>query len=341
MADESIVGSLTINDVARLAGVSKRTVSRVINHSTSVNEETRAKIQAIIDKYDYAPSKQARGLASSRSYMVGMLSDDPNAVVIHSVQRGAISALSPSGYELVVHPVEHKDPSLTDGVLKFVSRSNLDGLIILPPISMNLPLLKRLREESIHFVALAAREVDADLASCVVSADREAMQQVAELFLKQQISRPAIINGPADRLSTIERFNGLKSALATLGIPLTEDCIVEGDFSYESGLLAARKLLSSPQRPDAIFACNDQMAIATIHVAQDMHIVIPEELIVVGYDDDPIAARLRPSLTTLRRQNVEMAKVAGKKIIALIQGEGVSANSYFVPKLIVRDSTRR
>ncbi len=334
-------GSLTINDVARLAGVSKRTVSRVINNSSSVNAETRSKIQNIIDQYDYAPSKQARGLASSRSYLVGMISDDPNAIVIHSMQRGAIKAMSPAGYELVVHPVEHKDPKLIDGVLKFVSRSNLDGLIILPPISMNEELLKKLRQESIHFVALAAKEVDDDLASCVVSSDREAMQQVAQLFVSQGIKRPAFINGPQDRLSTIERFKGLQDALTKLDIPLEKKYIVDGDFSYESGLQAAKKLLDHKERPDAIFACNDQMAIAAIHVAQDLNIGVPEELIVVGYDDDPMAARLRPALTTLRRQNVEMAKIAGQKIIALIQGEITNANTYFVPQLILRDSTRR
>jgi len=183
MGLEKSKGAITINDVARLAGVSKRTVSRVINHSATVNAETRAKIQAIIDQYDYAPSKQARGLASSRSYLVGMLSDDPNSIVIHSIQRGAISALSPIGYELVVHPLNHLAKDIVDNVLKFVARSNLDGLLILPPISMNTELLQALKANDIKFVALTAREVD-DIAYCVVSSDRIAMQQVAECWDK-------------------------------------------------------------------------------------------------------------------------------------------------------------
>jgi LacI family transcriptional regulator len=340
MINEKSKGAITINDVARLAGVSKRTVSRVINNAASVNAETRSKIQAIIDQYDYAPSKQARGLASSRSYLVGMLSDDPNAIVIHSVQRGVISSLSPQGYELVVHPLNHRDPKLIDDVLRFVNRSNLDGLVILPPISMNEELLARLNEEKIHFVALAAREVVEDISHCIVSSDRLAMEQVADLFVKTGVSRPAFIEGPKDRLSTIERREGLVAALAKRGFEIDAENFAEGDFSYSSGLRAAKQLLNKRDRPDAIFACNDQMAIAAIHVAQDMAIDIPNELQIVGYDDEPMAARLRPSLTTLQRPNIDMAKAAGYKIMALIQEEVCEAETYFTPRLIVRDSTK-
>lgn len=337
---EKIKGSITINDVARLAGVSKRTVSRVINNAATVNAETRAKIQAIIDQYDYSPSKQARGLASSRSYLVGMLSDDPNAIVIHSVQRGVISSLSPLGYELVVHPLAHRDPKLIDDVIKFVNRSNLDGLVILPPISMNIELLSRLKNEGIKYVALAAREVDENIQHCVVSSDREAMEQVADLFVKTGVNRPAFLAGPKDRLSTIERQAGLIDSLAKNGMVIAKDDFADGDFSYTSGLHAAKKLLTKKERPDAIFACNDQMAIATIHVAQDLGIDVPNQLQVVGYDDEPMAARLRPGLTTLQRANIDMAMAAGQKIIALIQGEECKAETYFTPRLIVRDSTK-
>ncbi len=336
-------GMATINDVARIAGVSKRTVSRVINNSPKVNPETRENILKIIQELNYSPSKQARGLASSRSYLVGLLYDDPNAVVIHSVQRGVLQACTEFGYELVVHPIEHNSENIGADVLRFVQRSNLDGLIIMAPISSNEQLIDALRKESIEYVRMAPKEIDST--DCmIVSCDRQAMNQVADLFVKRQCRRPAIIRGPANRIVTRERFEGLIDALKKRNLMIDEAHIAEGDFSFESGLVAAKKLLGTVDRPDAIFASNDQMAIATIHVAEDLGIKVPQDLLVVGYDDEPMASRLRPTLTTLQRPNTEMARCAALKLIANINNEPAgnkNIETFFIPQLIERNSTNR
>ncbi|HSG62450.1 MAG TPA: LacI family DNA-binding transcriptional regulator [Pseudomonadales bacterium] len=332
--------AITINDIAALAGVSKRTVSRVLNNSSSVNSETREKILALFAKYDYSPSKQARGLASSRSYLIGLLYDEPNAVVIHEVQKGLISALSPLGYELVVHPMSHDAPRITDHVLKFISRSNLDGVIIMPPISMQEHLLDVLTEKSIPFVCMAAKSLARELNE-VVSLDRRAMSQVADLFAARGAKHVAVIKGAKNRLSTIERFEGLKLAMQERELGLLPQHIAEGDYSYDSGVVAARSLLQRKPRPDAIFASNDQMAIASIHVAEDLGIRVPEDLLVIGYDDEPMSSRFKPSLTTLRRDDNAMAVAAAHKMLALLNNDRCVVESAFIPRLVERDSTRR
>ena len=333
----------TINDVARIAGVSKRTVSRVLNDSQSVNKATREKILSVIESLDYSPSKQARGLASSRSYLLGILYDEPNAIVIHSVQRGVLSVCSSLGYELVVHPISHESPTLVTEVLKFVTRSSLDGLVIMPPISSNEELIAALRDKGIKYVRMAARVVDST-EHLVISDDRAAMQQVADLFQQKAVTHPAIIRGPDDRMASEERYEGLMAALSERGISLSPDYIADGNFSYDSGVVAAQKLLAQTPRPDAIFASNDQMAIAAIHVAEDAGIAVPDELIVVGYDDEPMASRLRPSLTTLQRDNSGMASAAALKLVANIAGkvdDAQSIQTLFTPQLVTRQSSDR
>ena len=340
---ESLKGVATINDVARIAGVSKRTVSRVINNSEKVNAATRAKIQQVIEELDYAPSAQARGLASSRSYLLGLLFDDPNAVVIHSVQKGALKACAKYGYEMVVKPIDFRDESLIDEVLRFVRRSKLEGVIMLPPISNNDALAAAFREKGISYIRVSAKTVD-EPAHMVHSQDRLAMQQVAELFKSKRAKRAAIVVGPLDRTASIERLEGLQAALADVGLPLADSYIVQGDFTYESGLACADALLDLPEPPDAIFASNDQMAIGVIHRAQDRGVSIPRDLMVVGYDDDPMSARLRPSLTSLSRPNEAMAEAAALRLMWSVSGEeepSINEPLVFLPRLIERDSTNR
>jgi len=331
----------TINDIARMAGVSKRTVSRVLNNSPKVNQETREKIQKLMEEYKYSPSKQARGLASSRSYLLGLLYDDFNAVLIQQVQRGILATCSKYGYEMIVHPVDYRSPTLVEEVLHLVERSKVDGLVVLPPISANEEVIAALKERGIHYVRIASKQVD-EPEKMVVSEDRIAMKQAAAKLHELDRKEIGVILGPSHRLASSERFEGLQDALKTYGIKLKKSLQAVGDNSYESGLICAKKLLSLKTPPDAIVAGNDQMAIATIHMAEDMGFKVPADVMVVGYDNDPMSARLRPSLSTFERPNTEMARVAALKLIS-----GITKNNQllqdlpttFIPQLICRKST--
>src|SRR5215471_1150925 len=173
-APESMVGRrATINDIARLANVSKKTVSRVINQSPFVKDETRAKIDAVIQQIGYAPDPQARGLAFRRSFLIGLIYDNPNAQYIVNIQDGALDALRGSGFELVVHPCDRRSEDFVPGVRRFIERQKLHGVILLPPVSDDQALAKAIQEIDCAYVRVASVKLDS-AHHMVVSNDREA-----------------------------------------------------------------------------------------------------------------------------------------------------------------------
>lgn len=332
----------TINDVAREAGVSKRTVSRVLNGSNSVGEKTRAKIQEVIDRLKFSPDKQARGLASSRSYLIGLIYDNPDALYIDQVQRGVLQVCSSKGYELVVHPCQYKDEAMVQDCLDFISRSRIDGVIVLPPVSEAKHLAAALSEEGHAYVRMASVDID-DHANIVVSDDRAAVMEMTAYLTSLGHTDIAMLTGPIGYHSSIERLQGFKDSLVKQGLPLDETRIVEGKNSYESGLEGAQKLLNLTPRPTAIFANNDEMAAAILRVARAMNIDVPSQLSVAGFDDNLLASRIMPSLTTIQRPVSAMANLAAEKIIQAIEKntktELVSDQFLIKPHVIVREST--
>lgn len=332
---------ITISDVARLSGVSKRTISRVINNSPKVGEKTRERIQKIINELNYSPNPQARGLAARRSYLLGMVYDNPDALYINDVQRGVLSVCREFGYELVVHPCDMKADNLINEAVNFANRSKLDGVIILPPISENNDLAGALGKANVNYVRLASIAMDsAD--HVVISNERAAAAAMAEYLVKLGHTRIGYIAGPKGMKSTRERLEGFCDALEKYGCKPGRGMLARGAYTFESGIECTRTLLADPTPPTAIFASNDEMAVGAINAAQDMGLKVPEDLSVAGFDDSILASRIIPSLTTIRRPVREMARLATTKLIASIDGrhEDAHASNMLVPELVTRNSTR-
>lgn len=331
----------TINDVARLAGVSKRTVSRVINNSPKVGKATRAKIQEIIDELNYSPNAQARGLAARRSYLLGMIYDNPDALYINDVQRGVLSVCREFGYELVVHPCDMKADTLTSEAVGFVNRSKLDGVIILPPVSENNDLAGALAKARVNYVRLASIALDS-AEHVVISNERSAAAAMAEYLLELGHKRIGYIAGPKGMKSTRERLEGFCDALEKHGCKPGRGMLARGAYTFESGIECTRLLLAHSEPPTAIFASNDEMAVGAINAAQDMGLSVPEDVSIAGFDDSILASRIVPSLTTIRRPVREMARLAATKLIASIDGRDDDAQAaiMLVPELVERNSTR-
>ena len=332
----------TINDVARLSGVSKRTVSRVINGATNVGAATRERIQKVIDELGFSPDKQARGLAASRSYLIGLIYDNPDALYIDQVQRGVLSVCSEKGYELVVHPCHYRSDDFISNCVNIVRRSNIDGVIVLPPASEANELAKALQNHGINYVRMASVKID-EQENIVVSDDRAALSDMARYLVSLGHKDIAIISGPKHYYSTVERLEGITHTLAELGMTVPPERIIEGKNSYESGIECARTLLIQTPRPQVIVANNDEMAAGVLKVAHEMGIDVPGELSVAGFDDNLFASRVIPSLTTVQRPVVAMAGLAAKKIVALIENKPTEdVDDYIVkPHLIIRESTRK
>lgn len=331
----------TISDIARLAGVSKRTVSRVINNSPKVGRATREKVQSVIDALGYRPNVQARGLAARRSYLLGMIYDSPDAFYIDEVLRGVLAVCRNAGYELVVHPCDRQSDTLVAEALVSVNRSNLDGVIILPPVSEDNDLAGALGKERIPYVRLAAIALDtAD--RVVISNERSAVASMAEYLVNLGHRRIGYVSGPEGRKSTRERFEGFTDAMQKLGCSMGEEMIVRGDYSFQSGIECAHTLLTNAKPPTAIFASNDDMAAGVIQTAKELGLTVPRDLSVAGFDDSALATRIRPALTTIRRPVRQMATLATNKLIASIDGRDDEARVgiFLDPVLVIRDSTR-
>jgi len=326
----------TINDVARLAGVSKKTVSRVINRSPLLNQMTREKVEAVIAQLGYVPNPQARALALRRNFLIGLIHDNPNAQMILNFQEGVLESIKDTEFALVVRPVDRHSPRLLDDVRDFLERQRLYGVLLLPPLSENDELAALCRELGCNYVRMGSAQLDDD-AHLVESNDRQAVGQAMTYLAQLGHKRVGLVAGPEGFRSARERMLGYHDGVAAHGLDMSADLIAGGNYTFESGLAAAARLLDANPRPTAIFASNDEMAAGVLHAARQRGIDVPHDLSIVGFDDTPIAAHIWPPLTTVRWPIVPMARAAALKVIG--QSAATGQPSLFLSDLIRRASS--
>ena len=331
-------GQPTINDVARIAGVSKKTVSRVINRSPLLNDDTRKRVEDVIGDLGYIPNPQARALALRRNFLIGLVHDNPNAQMVMNVQQGILEALHGTEFELVVRPVDRGSATMLVDLRHFLERQRLFGLVLLPPISENDTIAALCAEIGCRYVRMGSAPLDDD-DHMVASNDLEAVRGATEYLIAQGHRRIGLIAGPHGFRSARERRLGFEEALAKAGIALPRSMIADGNYTFESGLTAAERLLDLMPRPTAIFSCNDEMAAGVMHAARQRGLDIPKDLSIVGFDDTPVAAHVWPPLTTVRWPIASMARSAALKLTAGLDGEDiVEEPSLFLSTLIRRAS---
>lgn len=329
---------VTINDVARLANVSKKTVSRVINESPLVREETRERVKAIIKEYGYTPDPQARALAFRRSFLIGMIYDNPSPQYIVNMQRGILDELEDTGFQLVLLPCDRADKNYRDKTHSFVVKQKLFGVILTPSVSEDDQLAKMLRELDCGYVRVASVDLD-EPGRMVRTHDSEGAAMAARHIAGLGHREIAHIHGPKSFRSAHERLAGFRAALAESGLTLEPNMTVEGAYTFDSGVHAAQQLIHAKKPPTAIFAGNDEMAVGVYQAARQRGLRVPEDMSIVGYDDTPMASRVWPPMTTVRMPIRDMGQAAAK---LLMRQAGVGAPAEhisFSPELIVREST--
>ncbi|AUW57061.1 LacI family transcriptional regulator [Sphingobium sp. SCG-1] len=337
--DDGASPKLTINDIARMAGVSKKTVSRVINRSPLLNQETRDRVEEIIRDTGYVPNPQARALALGRNFLIGLIYDNPNQQMILNMQQGILEALHGTEFELVIRPVDRGSNGLMDDIKSFVTRQRLFGVVVLPPISENDQLARMLDEEGCRYVRMGSAILD-DPEHMVASNDRDAVADAVRYLIAQGHRRIGLIAGPHGFRSAKERREGFELALAEAGISLPRSLIADGHYTFESGVSASESLFDLSSRPTAIFASNDEMAAGVLYAARLRGIEVPEQLSIIGFDDTPLTMRVWPPLTTVRWPIVAMGRAAALKLIGTAIGEKaeVAEPSTFSSTLIRRGS---
>ena len=343
-------GDATISDVARLAEVSIKTVSRVLNHEPGVHVDTRAAVERAIAELRYRPKKSARSLAGARSFLIGLLYYDPSAQFVAGVQQGATMRCREAGYHLVVESLHDDAPDLREQVDRMVSTLRPDGMILTPPLCDNPEVLAALRDSRTPCVLVSpgrhTKDAGRDMPSVRMD-DVHAAEETTNLLLSLGHERIAFVKGPSSQSASALRHQGFVRAMKAHRVGIVEDYVIAGRFDFESGVEAAHRLLSLARPPTAVFASNDDMALGVLAAAQALGLAVPGELSIAGFDDSPASGLVWPALTTVRQPKAEMARVAVEMLIAARAGDfdgpaqarGTDFHRVLPHELVVRDST--
>lgn len=326
----------TINDVARLAGVSKKTVSRVINQSPLLSQATREKVEKVISEIGYVPDPQARALALRRNFLIALVYDETSDFLLPAAQQGVLEAIGGTEFALIVHPAGGRE---AEGELRrFLEFQRPFGVLLLPPLSERAEIVGLCRELGCNHVRLGAgpsgeeRELPA-------AGDRAATAKIVGELIAKGHERIGFVAGPEELYSSRERELGYLDAIADHDLDRGPSLIASGDNSFDSGLAAGRLLLEVSPRPTAIVASSDEMAAGVLHAAGELGIVVPDRLSVVGYGDTPLASRLWPPLTTVRVPIAEMAGAAARSLVQPEASEQLPDG--FLPVIVERSSVAR
>ncbi|PTX55195.1 LacI family transcriptional regulator [Melghirimyces profundicolus] len=332
--------TITIYDVAREAGVSMATVSRVVNGNPNVKPVTRKKVLDAIERMGYRPNAVARGLASKKTTTVGVVIPDISYAFFAELTRGIEDIAKMYHYNIILCNSDlkkEKELQLTEALLE----KQVDGLLFLGG--------KVTDEHREIFngtdvpVVLAATRDEAKNARPFVTIDQvKAAKEATDVLIREGHERIGFLGGPlTDPLIGYPRYQGYREALEENGMSLDEDRVRLGNYRYHSGYDAARELLESEQAPTAIFAVNDEMAVGAIHAVQDLGKRVPEDVSIIGFDNIPLASQVRPLLSTVAVPMYDIGAVAMRLLTKYMNEETIEEDQVVLPyRLELRDSTR-
>jgi LacI family transcriptional regulator len=326
-----------IGDVAKAAGVSMKTVSRVMNNEISVKEDTRLRIQALAKEMNYRPDPSARSLAGRRSYLVGLLYDNPSANYMMEILTGVVTACQQNHYGMVLYPLQYDDPDFVKTVESLVRSSKLDGLILTPPIADNTEVLDMLDLHCVHYSCVSPRFGNGRIG--VHLDEHAAVHEMMAHLVSLGHKRIAHIKGHPSHGAAEWRLSGYRSGLRVAGLPYDPELVLDGRFTFESGVEAAKVLLDLPNPPTAIFAGNDDTAAGVMRVAHERALRIPQDLSVCGFDNLPMSRQIFPAMTTVNQPTREMGEVAAVQLFNSIKDRNAGKMVKMTYELILRQST--
>jgi LacI family transcriptional regulator len=304
---------VTIHDVARHAGVSPMTVSRVINAETNVREETRAKVAASVKALRYSPNLAARSLASADALHLGILYSNPSSAYLSEFLLGSLEQSSLAGCQLVIERCDNDESQTVERLVQ----GGVHGVILPAPLCDSEAALKAVEKAQLPAVLVASGRPAAGLSAVSIN-DFEASRAMTRHLLDLGHRRIGFINGHPNQTASGQRFRGYIEGMTEAGLSVGTDQVAQGYVTYRSGLEAAEKLLTA-WKPTAIFASNDDMAAATMAVAHRRGLDVPSDLAVAGFDDTPLATTVWPALTTVRQPIADMAREAVRLLIEQIR----------------------
>jgi LacI family transcriptional regulator len=328
----------TIHDVAKAAGVAIKTVSRVLNDEPNVRPETRARVLAAAEQLQYLPSLSARSLAGRRSFLIGLIYENPSANYLIDLQHGAMARCRKDKFRLFVHQCSGQGEDLIRDVMGLVDQTHVDGLIVSPPLSEASPLIAALAQRNIPFVRIGGSDLQHP-SPYVDMDDAGAAHEMTEHLISLGHRRIGFIVGHPNHLASSLRMRGYRSSLEQHGIGFDPAYVKQGYFVFESGLEAARELLTLPEPPTAVFASNDDMAAGVLLAAHELGIPVPHRLSVAGFDDTYISRIVWPRLTTVHQPSYDLAFSATDLLLLSLKDGAAPRTARLSHQLIRREST--
>jgi LacI family transcriptional regulator len=329
---------VTIKDVAREAGVSYSTVSRVVNNYKYVNPETREKVTVAMERLGYIANQQARSLARGRSQVIGLLIHSFETSYVAEIVRGIDDAIAEAQYDLLLYTTHRRVERETTYVANIV-HGLADGLLVVLPRGVE-TYMDSLSKQNYPFVLIDYQAHD-DSVYAIGATNWQGAFDATSHLIELGHSRIGFIAGDTFVGSSEDRLNGYRDALEASKLPFDAELIYQGDFFKPKGFDACRTFLELERPPTAIFASNDEMAFGAMEAALGMGYRIPDDISIVGFDDIPQAADSHPPLTTVRQPLREMGATATRLLLDLIEETG-EADTPFIKlstELIIRQST--
>jgi LacI family transcriptional regulator len=328
---------ITIADVAAKAGVSKTTVSRVLNGKGELGEATAARVRRVIDELGYVPSARAVGLARGRTRIVGMLVPSLTWPWMGEVLQGAVDVIEANRYGLLLFTCNRGEESMRQFASQ-VSAKSFDGLLVIEPEG-TLDYIAELHHHGLPIVLIDDRG-NQPLFPSVTTTNHTGGAQAARHLLSLGRRRPLVITGMDNFGCTQQRLSGFGDTFAAAGFPLAPELVAQGDFTFECGRFAVRDALAGGVPFDAVFAHNDLSAAGAIKASHEAGLDVPRDVAVVGFDDIPLAAHTDPPLTTVHQPLRQMGETAARMLMSFFAGTPLPDTPNVIPtSLIVRAST--
>jgi LacI family transcriptional regulator len=328
--------SVTIMDVAREAGTSYGTVSRVLNNNANVADDTRKRVQEAVERLGYVPNQQARSLVGGQSQVIGLLVPGLDNGYLSAVVRGIDIEIAKAGYDLLLYTT-HRSKEKEISYVRNIVQGLAEGLIVLLPTNTE-AYLEALAEQEFPYVFVDHEGIDDNSPSITVT-NWQGAYDATTYLIELGHTRIGHITGRMELASGRDRLAGYQSALQERDIPYDAALVEEGDYLTPSGYAGARKLLALKDRPTAIFASNDSEAFGVMDAVLDCGLSIPEDISIVGFDDVPQASLVRPRLTTVKMPLEEMGRMATRTLLEHINdAERPGRRITLATELIIRDS---
>ena len=328
---------LTIHDVASAANVSVSTVSRVLNDKEDVAEETKERVQKVINELGYASNLAARSMRSRKTNLLGLVVPDVGESYSLEVLKGCNQAIQHEPFDLLIYTSgdirENSSPKQEQYYVNLLNGGLTDGVIVIAPMAASF-------NTAAHIVVIDPNNANPDYPA-VIATNRDGAMKLMKHLTDLGHTRIGFVGGRPELMGAVRRLQGYKDGLAQANIPLDESLIEVGDFTAEKGKECARRLLDLPNPPTAIFAANDQSAFGVMEAAREKGLHIPDDLSIVGFDNIPESRFGDPPLTTVDQHLSKLGVVATQMLMDLIKGNEVNSIFEKIPtQLIIRESCK-